>query len=119
MHTVSLLSTDYVFVVVCSCTGNRGKHLGLSEIRTLNPKFDRQALYPTELKGTSLQALACSSVSLSHSAFNMNVKDCTLSAWGQLSSGPFLLATKIFRNLTTVGIIVYLFQVIQTQVNTT
>jgi hypothetical protein len=38
---------------------NGGKHQGRSGIWTLNPKVDRQALYLTELKGTSLQALAC------------------------------------------------------------
>jgi hypothetical protein len=30
------------------------------------PNVDRQAFYPTELKGTPLQTLACSSVSLLH-----------------------------------------------------
>jgi hypothetical protein len=41
-------------------------NMGPNWIRTLNPKVDRHALYLTELKGTSLQALACSSVSLLH-----------------------------------------------------
>jgi hypothetical protein len=37
---------------------NRGKHQGRSGIRTLNLRIVRQTLYPTELKGTSLHALA-------------------------------------------------------------
>jgi hypothetical protein len=38
-----------------------GGNTGQSGIRTLNSK-DRQALNPTQLKGTSLQGLACSIV---------------------------------------------------------
>jgi hypothetical protein len=44
------------------CDITEEKHLCLSGIRILNPKVARQSLYQTELKGISLQALACSRV---------------------------------------------------------